>query len=358
MPGVVHRHDGARPRRDGGLDGGGIEAERVGVDVAEDRPGARAHDHVGGRGPGQRRRDDLVALALADAERAQREVHRGGAGRDGERDGRLGVERELALQLARERPGRQPAGLERVQHVRALLVAQRGRREVEAMLAAHRRAAGDGGEIERDGHEAQDTGSLDEPIQATTAGSRKTISLRLHVTTATSRPNAMGAAKAAPSRCALRDQPARGRRVHAQAPRARDDDHRVVGDRRHGAELAAETLRPGSPEPALLGHGERVQPGRLAGIALRGREEELLRLRIPGGRAVERRREREREPLHRPGCELGALPQVDRAVLALGRHERAAAVRLEHDRRRAEAEVALGAACRARGSSGAGRATS
>ena len=36
------------------------------------------------------------------------------------------------------------------------------------------------------------------------AGSRKTMSLRVQVTTATSRPNAMGAAKAAPrsSRCA------------------------------------------------------------------------------------------------------------------------------------------------------------
>ena len=139
MAGVVHRHDGARARRDRGRDGLGVEAERVGVDVAEDRPRARAHDHVGGRGPGQRRRDDLVALALADAERAQREVHRGRAGGDGERDRGLGVERELALQLPRERAGRQPAGLERAQDVGALLVAERGRREVEPVLAAHGR---------------------------------------------------------------------------------------------------------------------------------------------------------------------------------------------------------------------------
>ena len=161
MPGVVHGHDCPRARRDRGGDGGGIEAERVGVDVAEDRPGACAHDHVGRRGPGQRRRDDLVVLALADAERAQREVHGGRAGGDGERHRGLGVDSELALELPRERPGRQPAGLERLQHVGALLVAQRRRREVEAMLAAHGLAAGDRGEIERDGHGGQDTAPVD-----------------------------------------------------------------------------------------------------------------------------------------------------------------------------------------------------
>ena len=63
--------------------------------------------------------------------------------------GRLGVVGELALELPRERAGRQPAGLERAQHVGALLVAERGRREVEAALAAHGQAAGDGGKVER-----------------------------------------------------------------------------------------------------------------------------------------------------------------------------------------------------------------
>ena len=63
---------------------------------------------------------------------------------------------ELALELPRERPGGQPAGLERVQHVRALLLAERGRSEVEPVLAAHGAAAGDGGEVDRNGHGAQD----------------------------------------------------------------------------------------------------------------------------------------------------------------------------------------------------------
>jgi hypothetical protein len=47
-----------------------------------------------------------------------------------------------------------------VQNVGALLVAERRRREVEATLAAHGLAAGDGGEIERDGHGGQDTGGV------------------------------------------------------------------------------------------------------------------------------------------------------------------------------------------------------
>ena len=158
VPCVVHGHDGARARRDGRGDGRRVDAQRLGVDVAEDGPRAGADDDVGGSGPGQRRRDHLVAFPLADAERTQRQVHRGRAGGDRERHRGLGVERELALEAARERPGRQPAGLERAQHVRALLLAQGGRREVEPALAAHGLAAGNGGEIERDGHGRQDRG--------------------------------------------------------------------------------------------------------------------------------------------------------------------------------------------------------
>ena len=101
---VVHGHHGARARRHGCGDGRRVEAQRGLVDVAEDRPGAGAHDHVGGGGPGQRRRDDLVASGVADAERPQRQVHRGRAGGDGERDGSLGIDRELALEEAREGP--------------------------------------------------------------------------------------------------------------------------------------------------------------------------------------------------------------------------------------------------------------
>ena len=45
---------------------------------------------------------------------------------------------ELLLELRRERSGREPAGLERVQHVGALLVAERGRGETERGCAGAR----------------------------------------------------------------------------------------------------------------------------------------------------------------------------------------------------------------------------
>ena len=112
MPGVVHGHDCPCARRDCGGDGGRIEAERVGVDVAEDRPGACTHDHIGRRGPGQRRRDDLVVLPLADAERAQREVHGGRAGGDGERHRGLGIEQRTRSRAA-ARTGRSSASRSR-----------------------------------------------------------------------------------------------------------------------------------------------------------------------------------------------------------------------------------------------------
>ncbi len=57
-----------------------------GADVAEDRAGAAVLDHVRRRGPGGRRRDHLVAGS--DAERDEREVHRGRAGGDGDRRAR------------------------------------------------------------------------------------------------------------------------------------------------------------------------------------------------------------------------------------------------------------------------------
>ena len=62
------------------------------ADVDEDGRRARVHDHVRGRRPGDRRRDHLVARP--DAERDEREVHRGGAGGD----------REHVLGLAGTRP--------------------------------------------------------------------------------------------------------------------------------------------------------------------------------------------------------------------------------------------------------------
>ena len=168
------------------------------------------------------------------------------------------------------------------------------------------------------------------------------MSLRPQVTTPTSRPNAIGAEKAAPPSCRWVDEPARGRGVDAQAPRARHDDHRVVGHRRHGAELTAEVLRPDAAQAALLGHGERVEPGRLAGIALRRREEELLGLRDP--RRASRRASRETPA----GAAAPARRRAWRAARGRARRpcprpRRASrkCAGVEDDRGRAEAEVAV-----------------
>src|SRR4029077_12972810 len=61
-------------------------------------------------------------------------------------------------------------------------------------------------------------------------------------------PERHGRGERGAAELALRHEPARGRGVNAQAPGARDNDHRVVCDRRHGTELTAEVLRPEAPE--------------------------------------------------------------------------------------------------------------
>ena len=157
VPRVVHRHDGARARRHGGLDRRGVEAERRLVDVAEDRPGAGAHDHVGRGGPGQRRRDDLVAVSLADAERAQREVHRGRAGGDRERV--LAPRRRAANSLSSCRANgpvvSQPVSSECSTLARSSSPSAGGAKSSRCSPRTAL-AAGDGGEIDRNGHGAQD----------------------------------------------------------------------------------------------------------------------------------------------------------------------------------------------------------
>ena len=136
MARVVDGHDRAGPRRHTGGHLGGIDAERHRIDVAEDGFRARLHDHVRGGRPGDRRRQHLVARA--DAEGDEREVHRGGAGGHGEGVLDAAVGGELLLELRREGPGGEPARLERAEHVRALLLAERGRREAEWCRASSR----------------------------------------------------------------------------------------------------------------------------------------------------------------------------------------------------------------------------
>ena len=69
--------------------GGGIEIERRGIDVAEERPRAEPRDDAGRREERERRRDDLVAGT--DVERHQREQQRVGARRQAEAVLRLRV---------------------------------------------------------------------------------------------------------------------------------------------------------------------------------------------------------------------------------------------------------------------------
>ena len=54
-----------------------IDVAGVGLDVDEHRRRAEQHDHLGGGGEGERRRDDLVARL--DAQRHQRDQQRLGA---------------------------------------------------------------------------------------------------------------------------------------------------------------------------------------------------------------------------------------------------------------------------------------
>ncbi len=135
LPGEVDRHDRLRPLRDGGCDGRRVDVQVALADVDEDRRRARVDDHVRGRRPGDRGRDHLVAGT--DAERDEREVHRGGARRDGEHVLRLEVLGHPLLEQRRPRPGRQPARAERVGDGLDLLLADRGRLEAELCLSGH-----------------------------------------------------------------------------------------------------------------------------------------------------------------------------------------------------------------------------
>ena len=117
-------------------DQGGVDVEIALADIAEDGRGAAVLDHVGGRGPGDRARDHLVARA--DADREQREVERRRAGGDGEHVLGLEVLGHALLEQRRPRAGRQPARAQRLDDGGDLLLPDRGR--LEAELGATRRA--------------------------------------------------------------------------------------------------------------------------------------------------------------------------------------------------------------------------
>ena len=135
LPGEMDGHDRLRPLGDRRPDQRGIDVQVAFSHVDEDRRRARVDDHVRGRRPGDRRRDHLVSLA--DPERDEREVHRRGAGGDGEHVLRVEVLGHPLLEQRRAGPRRQPARPERVRDGLDLLLADRGRLEAELRLASH-----------------------------------------------------------------------------------------------------------------------------------------------------------------------------------------------------------------------------
>ena len=123
LSGVVDRHDRARSRSD---PAGGvlrIEAERLGVHVGEDRPPAGQLHHVRRRRPRQRRNDHLLAGFQVQERDGQVQSARGRV--DG--DGVLDVQAlpEHRLEPRHLRPGRDPAGAERLDHLRHFFILDR-----------------------------------------------------------------------------------------------------------------------------------------------------------------------------------------------------------------------------------------
>ena len=89
LAGEVDREDRLRALRDACGGKLGIDVEVVVAHVDEDGRRARVDDHVRGRGPGDRRRDHLVARP--DAEGDEREMQ--GRSPGGEREHVLGLEK-------------------------------------------------------------------------------------------------------------------------------------------------------------------------------------------------------------------------------------------------------------------------
>jgi len=76
----VHREDRAGAIGDGRLGRGDVDAQRIGVDVNEDRRRVHRENRRRGGNEGQRRNEDLVALAHP--ARGERRFHRVGSVRE------------------------------------------------------------------------------------------------------------------------------------------------------------------------------------------------------------------------------------------------------------------------------------
>jgi hypothetical protein len=122
--GEVHGDDRAGPRRDGGLDGRGVDVHGARIDIGEKRCGAGMDDCVGGRAERERRRDDLVTRLQSGDEDAQVQRRRAGAYGDGVRGTLVGG--EVLFQLRDLGAGAEPAAAQTVDDLVDLVLADGG----------------------------------------------------------------------------------------------------------------------------------------------------------------------------------------------------------------------------------------
>src|SRR5207302_10453572 len=109
-------------RGDRGANGADRDVEVL-ADVDQHRPGAEVDDDVRGRAEREGRDDDFVAWP--DTERRQRDVEAGRARADGQGVAGAHVGGEVALEAFDLGTGRDPAGAQRVDDFRDLLLANR-----------------------------------------------------------------------------------------------------------------------------------------------------------------------------------------------------------------------------------------
>jgi hypothetical protein len=133
LAGEVHRDQRARGGRDPARDVGGVDAQRLGVDVGEDRARTAQLDDVGRRRPGEGRHDDLVARPQP--ERGHGQVQARGRGVHGDRLAHAEPLAESGLEALDLRPARDPARAQRVDHLGDLVVLDRRAREGQWQLA-------------------------------------------------------------------------------------------------------------------------------------------------------------------------------------------------------------------------------
>ena len=132
-PVEMHRDDGPRAGRDGGLDALGIDEAGAAVAVGEHRYGSRMDDRVRGCHEGHRGGDHL--RARADPGRDQAEVERGGAGADRDRVLGAGMGAKELLEAGDLGPGSEPPRAQGVDDLGDLGLSDQGSPEDEEPLS-------------------------------------------------------------------------------------------------------------------------------------------------------------------------------------------------------------------------------